>query len=38
MTFKDGETQIQYGIVYFGNFHFTSYIIDSEENGSIMEW
>ena len=35
MTFKDGETLIHMklrGIVYFANFHFTSHIIDSEEN------
>ena len=35
MTFKDGETLIHMklrGIVYFGDFHFTSRIIDSNEN------
>jgi hypothetical protein len=35
MTFKNGETLIHMklcGIVYFGNFHFTSDIIDSEED------
>src|SRR5258705_12683038 len=35
MTFKDGETLIHmklHGIVYFGDFHFTSHIID------LVEW
>ena len=35
MTFKDGKTLIHMklrGIMYFGNFHFTSCIIDSNEN------
>jgi len=35
MTFKDGETLIHMklcGIMYFGDFHFTSCIIDSNEN------
>jgi hypothetical protein len=35
IKFKDGETLIHMklcGIVYFGEFHFTSCIIDSNEN------